>query len=353
MDTLSGSVERITFHNPENGYTVLRLRADQIGLSAANREGLITVIGNLPDVTPGESLEMGGEWSKHPKHGEQFAAKTCKQILPATVEGLRKYLGSGLLPGIGPKLADRIVDKFKEKTLDIIENQPKRLREVQDIGAKRSRQILAAWEEQKHVKEVMLFLHSHGVSTNLAVKVYKQYGDDSLNIVQHNPYQLSKDIFGVGFKTADKIARSTGLPPDHPTRIEAGILHSLEEMNSSGHVYTPENILLNKASELLDIEQAKLNPPLSILEESEFVVAEMLTDADDETAQKAIYLTPYFHAERGLAERLQALMSAKPTRLADVPPPLAVAEQSLTPEQINAIQTTISNPVSVLTGGPG
>lgn len=354
METLSGSVERITFHNAENGYTVLRLRPSKPGLAAANREGLITVTGNLPEIAPGETLKLSGNWSKHPKHGEQFAAESCQQILPATTEGLRKYLGSGLLPGIGPKLADRIIDKFGDKTLEIIEKQPSRLREVQDIGKKRAGQIIAAWEEQKHVKEVMLFLHGHGVTTNLAVKIYKEYGDDSLSIVKNNPYQLSRDIFGIGFKTADKIAQATGLPSDHPTRVEAGIIYSLEEMNSNGHVYAPDNVLHTKASELLQIDIEKVKTSLKVLEESELVMTEqMLAEDQKESAEKSIYLTAYYRAESGVAVRLGALINTDSPRLTDLPVDISSLDQSLTKEQIQAIQTTIEHPVSVLTGGPG
>lgn len=354
METIAGSVERITFHNAENGYTVLRLRPDKRGLRGANREGLVTVTGNLPDISPGESLLLTGAWTKHPKHGEQFSAENCEQVLPATAEGLRRYLGSGLLPGIGPSLADRIVDKFGADTLDVIENHPQRLREVQDIGPKRSRQIVAAWSEQKHIKDVMLFLHSHGVSTNLAVKIYKHYGDDSLAVVKNNPYQLARDIFGVGFKTADKIAQALGLPVDHPTRVEAGILYILENMNQEGHVYSPEDELIQKAAELLTIEPKVLLPAIAILAESEFVVVDDLSSGEPSSnIVKAIYLTPYYYAERGLATRLKTLADSSPSRLSDLPPSLEVLDTQLSEEQAQAIRTTLSHPVSVLTGGPG
>ena len=227
MDALSGSVERITFYNPENGYTVLRLRPEHqngmqaIPKSSLSADGLTTVVGNLPEVSPGEFLHLKGQWSRHPTHGSQFKAEVCEQTLPATLAGIQGYLGSGMIKGIGPKLAERIVAKFKEDTFQVIENTPRRLLEVPGIGMDRTGKITRAWQEQKHVKEIMVFLHSHGVSTNLAVKIYKTYGDQSLEIVQKNPYQLERDIYGVGFKTADRIARALGLPVDHPSRVEA------------------------------------------------------------------------------------------------------------------------------------
>src|SRR5687767_2176759 len=260
MDSLSGSVERITFYNPENGYTVLRLRPDSQRSTRSqdlSREGLATVVGNLPELSPGEHLRLQGQWDKHPKHGSQFKAEVCEQTLPATVAGIENYLGSGLVKGIGPKLAQRIVERFKEETFDVIEGQPERLFEVPGIGMDRVQRITAAWEEQKQVKEIMVFLHGHGVSTNLAVKIYKQYGDAALETVQKNPYQLERDIYGVGFKTADRIAQALGLPPEHPSRIEAGIVFALNETIDEGHVYVPREALAGRAIE--DRKSTRLN----------------------------------------------------------------------------------------------
>jgi exodeoxyribonuclease V alpha subunit len=274
MESISGLVEHITYYNAENGYTVLRLKPEEKSLAGANRNGLVTVTGNLPELSPGESIRLQGEWGEHPKHGTQFNAEVCEQVLPATVEGLRRYLGSGLLKGIGPKLAERIVDHFGAETLDVIENHPQRLRQVADIGPKRTRQIIAAWEEQKQVKDIMLFLHSHGITTNLAVKIYKQYGDQALGIVQSNPYQLARDVFGVGFKTADRIAQSLGLPSDHATRIEAGIVNLLEEASNDGHVYLPQTALVEKTGELLNIPADLIAAAVQSLAESDLVVVE-------------------------------------------------------------------------------
>src|SRR5512134_340608 len=259
MDTLTGSVERITFYNPENGYTVLRLRPEQqrgihaLPKSSLSFDGLATVVGNLPEVSPGEFLQLQGQWSRHPTHGSQFKAEVCEQTLPATLAGIQGYLGSGMIKGIGPKLAERIVGKFKEDTFDVIEQTPERLLEIPGIGMDRAGRITNAWQEQKQVKEIMVFLHGHGVSTNLAVKIYKTYGDNSLEIVQQNPYQLERDIYGVGFKTADRIAQALGLPTDHPSRVEAGVIYALNEMSDDGHVYTPRPVLAERATELLGV----------------------------------------------------------------------------------------------------
>lgn len=355
MDSLSGSVERITFYNEENGYTVLRLQPDRQGLPAASRDGLVTVTGNLPELAPGEHLKLEGEWTQHPKHGAQFNAQHIEQTLPATTEGLRRYLASGLLRGIGPKLAERIVARFGAQTLDVIENHPARLREVADIGPKRSKLILAAWEEQKQIKEIMLFLHSHGVTTNLAIKIYKQYGDESLQIVQENPYQLARDIYGVGFITADKIARALGLPADHPTRIEAGIVYLLDEQTNDGHTFVPRPVLTEKAAALLSVPPELITPAFTGLQAAELVVMASIALPDEPTPaeENAVYLARYYYAEVGAANRLGELAEAIPGRLSDIPPLSTPIAGELSEEQHAAIRTTLSQPVSILTGGPG
>jgi exodeoxyribonuclease V alpha subunit len=371
VDTLSGSVERITFYNSENGYSVIRLRPDRTRTPGVNREGLVTVTGNLPELSPGENLTLSGKWTTHAKHGMQFQAEVCTQTLPATVAGIRRYLGSGLVKGIGPKLAERIVSRFGAQTLEVIEDQGERLREVPDIGPKRARMIAAAWQEQRQVKEIMLFLHSHGVSTNLAIKIYKQYGDEALAVVQTDPYRLARDIWGVGFKTADRIARALGLPPDHPSRVEAGLVFALNEMTNDGHVYVPREVLTQRAVELLEVDPELIPPALERLSIDERVRQEVLPflggepghaaggpqprlgEPHDLYGQPAVYLTPLYYGETGLAERLNSLASALPSRLSDLPPAFITLDPALSPEQAAAIRTALSHPVSVLTGGPG
>jgi exodeoxyribonuclease V alpha subunit len=368
MDTLTGSVERITFYNPENGYSVLRLRPDRGRIQGVNRDGLVTITGNLPELSPGEHLRLTGQWVNHPKHGLQFQSEVCEQILPATLAGIRRYLGSGLVKGIGPRLADRIVSQFGLQTLEVIEEQPERLREVADIGPKRSSLIAAAWQEQKQVKEIMLFLHGHGVSTNLAVKIYKQYGDQALEVVRSDPYRLARDIFGVGFKTADRIAQSLGLPADHPQRIEAGILYALNENSNEGNVYAPQPLLAQQSAELLQVAPEAIPPALERLARDQMVQQELLPYQADvsqtpqgasvaETpaayGQVAVYLLPLYYSETGAADRLAALASAWPTRLSDLPPAFIQLDPLLSNEQQDAIRSALSHPLSVLTGGPG
>ena len=353
MDTLSGSVERITFYNPENGYTVLRLRPEVSRgqrIPGLSYDGLTTVVGNLPELSPGEHLRLQGLWDSHPKHGTQFKAEVCEQALPATVAGMESYLGSGMIKGIGPKMAERIVGRFKEETFDVIERQPERLLEVPGIGPDRTGKIIAAWQEQKQVKEIMLFLHSHGVSTNLAVKIYKTYGDKALETVQKNPYQLERDIYGVGFKTADRIAQALGLPPEHPSRIEAGIVFALNEMINDGHVYAPREMLGARAIELLGVAPELIPPALERLVREERIRTEMLPSSNEseKNGLPVIYLTPLYFGEKGVAERLKALAGA-PTSTHQISFP----DQTLSAEQQSAVQVALNSAVSILTGGPG
>ncbi|HUE97997.1 MAG TPA: ATP-dependent RecD-like DNA helicase [Anaerolineales bacterium] len=373
MDSLSGAVERITFYNSENGYTVLRLRPDTHRGSGAmygqspqssTRDGLITVVGNLPELSPGEHVHLEGRWDKHPKHGSQFKAEVCEQTLPATVAGIQSYLGSGMIKGIGPKLAERIVGRFKEETFDVVEQQPQLLLEVSGIGMDRLQKITAAWEEQKQVKEIMVFLHSHGVSTNLAVKIYKTYGDAALETVQTNPYQLERDIYGVGFKTADRIAQALGLSAEHPSRIEAGIVFALNEMIENGHVYVPKEMLAGRAIELLEVPSERIPPALERLAGDERIRADMIPTggragktegmavADSQSAYRipVIYLSPFYFGEKGVAERLRNLASAQiPANSKDQ----FHSTGGLSAEQRSALEVALTHPVSILTGGPG
>jgi exodeoxyribonuclease V alpha subunit len=355
VEKLSGSIERITFYNPENGYTVLRLLPDEPQGAAEDRQGLVTVTGNLPELAPGEYLKMHGDWMDHPRHGRQFKVETIEQAYPATLEGVKRYLGSGMLQGIGPKLAERIVEHFGADTIEIIDNHPKRLREVPDIGPKRMGIIVQAWEEQRQIKEIMIYLHSHGITTNLALKIYKEYGDQAMSVVQNNPFQLARDIYGVGFKTADRIARSLGLPADHPTRIEAGVLYLLEEMVGEGHVYAPSELLADRAVNLLEVDRSQVREGLERLLAAEMVQFDQppISIEGGGEAQQAVYLMPYYYAEIGVARRLTELADAFPPRLSDIPPLFTPISEALSEQQAEAVRVVLSSPVSVLTGGPG
>ena len=365
MDNLTGTIERITFYNAENGYSVIRLRPERRNVPGLNREGLVTAVGNLPEPTPGLFLRLTGQWETHPEHGLQFAIQGVEQSLPATVEGIRRYLGSGLVKGIGPRLAERIVKQFGSKTLEVLDTHADLLTEVPDIGARRMMMIAEAWEQQKKIKEIMLFLHGHGVNTTLAVKIYKQYGDQSLQVVQADPYRLAQDIYGVGFKTADKLARDLGLPADHPSRLEAGLVYALNEMANEGHVYSPEQALLDRATELLEVDPALMAPALERLSQEDRVrldhlqMGQAASTGQGAAEMKAVYLTPFYHGETGVAERLRALAQIDQTRLFSLQEnlpgidPLSLLTTGLSPEQMKAVRIALEAPVSVLTGGPG
>ncbi len=367
MDSLEGIVERVTYFNPENGYSVLRL-------TVRGKPDPVTVVGTLPETTPGEHLRLGGAWTSHPDYGRQFKAEKCEQVLPATVEGIRRYLGSGLIKGIGPKTAEKIVGAFGAETLDVIDTQPHRLREVPDIGHKRYQMITTAWEAQKAIKEVMVFLQGHGVSTGLAVKIYKQYGDDSLAVVKDDPYRLARDIWGIGFKTADKIARSLGLPPDAPTRVEAGLVYALGELADDGHVYAPHSELVKTAAALLEVDADLLPLALDRLEADGRIRRETLPGRDDppgRLSDLAIYLTPFYQAEVNVAARLKTLLGSpdifgRPaSRLADfaeanweslfssISRGAAPSVDELSSEQREAVRAALTHKVCLLTGGPG
>lgn len=368
MVKISGTVERITYYNQDNGYTVLRLNPDHSslreGVVGLNLDGLLTVIGNFPELSPGEQVQFVGDYTTHAKHGLQFKGTKCEKLLPVTEFGMERYLGSGLIKGIGPQLAKRIVNHFKGETLEIIEQDPQRLSEVPGIGEDRTEKIIKAWEEQKSVKEIMLFLHGHQVSTNLAVKIYKTYGENSLEVIKENPYQLEQDIYGVGFKTADRIAQNLGLPYDHPARIEAGVVYAINEMVNEGHVYSPLNQLAEHAESLLAVDKDLVLSGIDRLKSLDRVRKEHLphdiTTMNDQSLKVAenaqgygdpvIYLTPFYHGEKGVAAKLLALLDHPVKVLQES---LGFESKGLSEDQKSAVQMAICNPVSILTGGPG
>lgn len=372
MDQISGSVERITYYNEENGYTVLRLKPDTRGMLPFKygREDLVTAVGNLPEINEGEWLKLSGKWTSHPRHGRQFMVELCEQSLPASTEGIKRYLGSGLIRGVGKKMAERIVDRFGTRTLDVIEGDPQRLREVSGIGQSRVEAILKAWEEQRAIKDVMIFLQSHHISTNLAIKIYKQYGDEALMVVQNEPYKLVQDVRGIGFKTADRIAKALGLAHDAPARIEAGIGYTLSQMSNEGHVYVPEHELQPKAAEILQLPVEAITAVLATLEHSDhikrekfMIKGEQSENIADPQAIDAVYLTPFFYAEIGTANRLKTVIQHPTSRLQSLKrQKKAVLQQQvmavqpevqLAQEQTQGVVTAVTHKVTVLTGGPG
>lgn len=352
--TLEAVLERLTYVNEETGYTVARVATDR-------SSDLVTVVGALLGAQPGESLRLQGRWSSHPQYGRQFEVDSYRTVLPATIQGIRRYLGSGLVKGIGPVFAERIVAHFGLDTLRIIEEEPARLVEVPGLGPKRTAKITAAWAEQKAIKEVMVFLQGVGVSTSLAVRIYKQYGDAATDVVTKEPYRLAADVWGIGFKTADTIARSVGIPHDSPQRVMAGLQYTLSEATDAGHCYLPEPNLVADATKILDVPADLVARCLGDLVAEEGVVRETLP-AGDGRELPAVYLVPFHRAEQSLANSLLRLLGDRADRLphfhqVDWTRALtwlkARTGHDLAAEQQEAVRLALTSKVAVLTGGPG
>jgi exodeoxyribonuclease V alpha subunit len=355
MPTLEGAVERITFHNEENGYTVARLVPE-------GKDYEVTVIGNMLGVQVGEHVRLEGEWTVHGQYGRQFKVERYASVLPATAAGIEKYLGSGLVKGVGPVTAKRIVRKFGADTLTVIDETPERLHEVLGVGPKRVGQIKSAWHEQRQIREVMVFLQSHGVSPALAVRIYKHYGDGAAGVVRNDPYRLARDIHGIGFLTADKIARNLGIAPDAPERVAAGVAYTLGKKADEGHVYVPQAELVADSAKLLDVTEPLAATAIESLRQDEQVHVEPLVGGSGLAEERAVYLTPFYYGEVGVAGRLRRLMDAVEDRCFvfrsfDWPQGLAVVQRDtglrLTVQQQAAVRTALTERVTVLTGGPG
>ncbi|NIY65709.1 SF1B family DNA helicase RecD2 [Streptomyces malaysiensis] len=357
LAVVEGVLERITYANEENGYTVARV---DTGRGSGD---LLTVVGSLLGAQPGESLRMEGRWGSHPQYGKQFTVENYQTVLPATVQGIRRYLGSGLIKGIGPRIADRITEHFGIDTLDVIEEQPERLIEVPGLGPKRTKMIAAAWEEQKAIKEVMVFLQGVGVSTSIAVRIYKKYGDASISIVKNQPYRLAADVWGIGFLTADKIAQSVGIPHDSPDRVKAGLQYALSQSADQGHCYLPEEQLIADAVKLLQVDTGLVIDCLGELAaEEEGVVREPVPGPEGGEPISAVYLVPFHRAEISLAGQALRLLRTEEDRMpafqgVDWDKALGwLARRTgadLAPEQSQAVRLALTEKVAVLTGGPG
>jgi exodeoxyribonuclease V alpha subunit len=354
--TLTGVVERITYSNPDNGYTVARFQA-------SGRFGLVTVVGSLAEVHPGARLKVEGRWKSHPRYGEQFEIERYTEEMPATAEGIKRYLGSGLIKGIGPVMAKRIAEKFGPYTLQVIESDIERLIEVEGIGRKRVKMIAKAWEAQKQIKEIMLFLQSHKVSTKLAVKIYKTYGDESIKIVRETPYRLARDVFGIGFVTADQIARNIGIESDSPQRVAAGIEYTLNQLADQGHVFAPRENLIEAAVQILDVSAEQVNAQVNALAQEKRLIVEQIEKPNAELIE-AVYLKPFFLSERGLTMQVRRLLLAEQSNLASFKNVdwekafawLASRKDSgvdLAERQRQAVHMALTNKISILTGGPG
>src|SRR6266487_2039467 len=383
MPTLEGSVESIVFRNEDNHYTVARFRPNDTG--RLFRDDLMTIVGTLPDIHVGELLTVEGEWENDPRYGRQLHVTNFTERLPASTEGIARYLGSGLIKGIGPKKAQLIVDHFGEQTLAIIEQQPERLSEVKGISARDRDQIIKVWAEHSEIKELHLFLQSHEVSINVATRVYKQYGKESIKVIRENPYQLAQEVQGIGFRTADEIAVKLGLPFDSVPRLATGLKYVLAQAaNDDGHCFLLENNLVQLAANILKVPQEVLVPAMEQLRSDNDVFVEpplpittpvaasqALEDEDvppvdwseieAEEPQSRIYFAPFWYAENGSA-RLLRLLSLAPSCLPPVTQQLwdrvfdllkQKRNMHLTDRQREAVQMAYSQKVSILTGGPG
>ena len=333
-------VERITYQNPENGYSVLKVKVK-------GYNDLVTLVGNLLEVPVGSVLLCRGEWKVDKRYGSQFVAATWEETMPATVYGIEKYLGSGLVKGIGPRFARAIVQRFGTETIDIIETEIERLYEVPNIGRKRVAKIRESWEKQKDIKNVMLFLQGSGVSTAYAAKIYREYGKESIDKVRENPYRLADDIWGIGFKTADGIAAKMGYEKEDPRRCRSGILYTLGQLSDEGHVYAGEEQLVKTAGQLLEAGETAIRDTLAGMLQAE----DLILDKD------AIYLPPFYHAECGTSRRLRDLAESTGRSLFDglFDPSSLTAETGIEYDEVQlaAIRQAVTSKVMVLTGGPG
>ena len=350
---LQGQIERITYTNEENGYTIAKLKV-------YGQKELVTITGNLMAAAPGEIIKMKGQWFNHPKYGEQFKIVHYKTAVPASVYGIRKYLGSGLIKGIGPVMAKRIVNQFGKDTLEVIEKQIDELIAVEGIGKKRIEMIKVAWAEQKEIREVMLFLQSHGVSSGYATKIFKQYGDRSIAVVKQNPYRLATDIFGIGFVIADRIAEKLGFSKDSELRAEAGILYVLHQLSDDGHVYYPYELLITKCQEILQVDRDVIQKAFGTLSLDKKIIIEDLNEDIEEFREneKAVYLAKFHLSETHIANRLKQLIQAqKSIRKIDTQTAIEWVQKQLSinmaEKQIEAVKCAIDNKVMVITGGPG
>ncbi|MFC9810913.1 ATP-dependent RecD-like DNA helicase [Streptomyces virginiae] len=358
LAVVEGVLERITYANEDSGYTVARV---DTGRGSGD---LLTVVGSLLGAQPGESLRMEGRWGSHPQYGRQFSVENYRTVLPATIQGIRRYLGSGLIKGIGPKIADRIVEHFGTDTLDVIEAEPKRLVEVPGLGPKRTKLIGAAWEEQKAIKEVMVFLQGVGVSTSIAVRIYKKYADASISVVRNQPYRLAADVWGIGFLTADRIAQAVGIPHDSPERVKAGLQYALSQSTDQGHCFLPEEKLIADGVKLLQVDTGLVIECLAELAaDPEGVVRESVPDPQGgPDPLTAVYLVPFHRAELSLVGQVRRLLNAEDDRMPsfqDVDWDKALGwlagrtGAALAPEQRDAVKLALTRRVAVLTGGPG
>ena len=344
-EPLAGLVERVTFHSPDTGFCVLRVKV------RGHRE-LVTVLGSAASIQPGEFIQASGRWDNHREHGLQFRTTFLKVLPPSSLDGIEKYLGSGMIKGIGPHFAKKLVNAFGEEVFDVIEHAPERLSTLDGIGPKRVERLTSGWADQKAIREIMVFLQSHGVGTSRAVRIYKTYGADAIPLVSENPYRLARDIKGIGFLTADQIAETLGIEKTAMIRARAGIAYTLTEAVSEGHCGLPLDDLMPTAEKLLEIPTDILRDALQQELQDETVVADTIGE------RRCIFLSHLWHAEKVIAERLHALATGQPSwPNIDAEKAIPWVEQqlgvTLAESQREAVEMAVSSKEMVITGGPG
>lgn len=348
MDEIVGYIERITFQNPENGYTVAKIQQPK-------QRDVTCIVGTLPSIQPGETVRCYGSWKNHLVHGRQFIVEKYRSETPATVEGIKKYLGSGLVKGIGPAYAEKIVNTFGADTLEVIDATPSKLKGVPGIGKKRLQMIIGCWSEQKTIRELMLFLQKYSINPTHANRIYKTYGDHSVAKIEENPYALAKDIFGIGFKTADQMAMKMGVEKDSVKRIDAGIEFALSELSNDGHVCYPVELFVKVAHKYLDVPPEAIGDRLENLNRVERI---KLADIPGNSFGRFIWLRPLYLAERGIAREVWRLKK-EPCFLREVDKAKAIEwvqeklHIQLAKNQSKAVEKSLSEKVHIITGGPG
>lgn len=348
-DQINGYIERITFQNLENGFTIAQLKV-------SGKTDLVCIVGVMPMVRPGETVRCVGKWKHHLIHGRQFEVTECSVQAPADIVGIKKYLGSGLIKGIGPVYAKRIVEKFGTDTLNVIDQNPDQLLEIEGLGGKRLDRIKSCWSDQKSIRDVMVFLQSYGISPSYAQKIFKRYGSSSISKVRDNPYYLARDISGIGFKTADTIAQNLGIAKNAPQRIDSGIEYALQELSSDGHVCYVKQEFLDEAAKMLEVDRDLIESRLQALQQEKRI--ELFDLFIEGKATPFIWISSLFHAEVGIARELMRLKKASShLRQIDTKRALewvqGILKIDLAAEQSTAVAQAVSEKVQVITGGPG
>ena len=350
-DVLTGTLERVVFHNPENGYSILRIRT-------RGKEDPATAVGVMPAPQAGVGLALRGSWGEHHRFGRQFQFKFYETLLPSTTEGIRHYLGSGLIKGIRQATAKRIVERFGEDSLRVMEEEPERLAEIRGITLKTVQAISASMEAHKSIRSLIMFLQPHDISTSYSVRIFRHYGPASIEVVRENPYRLAMDIPGIGFATADLLARKLGVPHNSPLRAEAGVLYTLRGLHKEGHVYYPLDELLKQSTETLDLDETSARESVNRLWRTNRVVLEDLYDARDNLLHRAVYLTASYHCEQGIARYLHKILHSPrtdsfPDERDCVNYACSQSPVELGQEQVEAVRSSLRAKIMIITGGPG